>query len=404
MPKLEPANMLTTTLKQSEPAASSPIPSGLVRDQVLDRIRRAVSSGEYALGDSLPSERVLADRYGVARNTVRASLQRLEAEGVISREGYRRRVRSLPSQSDSALNQAIGIVTVARTLNPYHVAPGWETFIEIGAMNRAQHDGFNAMVYTPQLLEDAEMFARLADHPPHGLILCSAVYRFADAFKALERLRKTGLAVVAEGNPPGAEHVDRVVSDHTEGAATLTRFLIERGCRRIVYMLPGAEHARYWVDKRMAGYQQAMEEAGLTPLPPSIQLMGMHINTEQDFDAMTILKLGHLTDFIQTHGDIDAVMCASDGLVAPVAAALRKMGRRPQEDVLIVGYDNFAQDVTGTQWEPTQPLATVDKNNMQIGRQLVDLLLARINGELDSQPVEHVVKPSLVVLADSASK
>jgi GntR family transcriptional regulator len=41
--------------------------------------------GGLTPGDPLPSERALADRYGIARGTVRAEVDRLAAEGVIER-------------------------------------------------------------------------------------------------------------------------------------------------------------------------------------------------------------------------------------------------------------------------------------------------------------------------------
>ncbi len=52
----------------------------------MDRIfRDRIFSGEYELGERLPPEAVLAKELGVSRATIRTSLGRLEAEGVITR-------------------------------------------------------------------------------------------------------------------------------------------------------------------------------------------------------------------------------------------------------------------------------------------------------------------------------
>jgi len=64
----------------------------------------------------------------------------------------------------------------------------------------------------------------------------------------------------------------------------------------------------------------------------------------------------------------------ADAQVCQVAAALRKLGLVPQKDVLITGYDNFWEDLPERKWETTRPLATADKQNMEIGRRLVRLL------------------------------
>jgi DNA-binding FadR family transcriptional regulator len=48
-------------------------------------ITERISAGDWAPGDSLPTERALSAEYGIARNTVRALLHELEREGVIVR-------------------------------------------------------------------------------------------------------------------------------------------------------------------------------------------------------------------------------------------------------------------------------------------------------------------------------
>jgi DNA-binding GntR family transcriptional regulator len=46
-------------------------------------LRALIEAGELAPGDSLPSESALAERYGVARGTVRHALAELEGAGLV---------------------------------------------------------------------------------------------------------------------------------------------------------------------------------------------------------------------------------------------------------------------------------------------------------------------------------
>ena len=46
-------------------------------------LRQAVKNGEFAAQDRLPSERVLAERFGTARGTVRSAIAKLEREGTV---------------------------------------------------------------------------------------------------------------------------------------------------------------------------------------------------------------------------------------------------------------------------------------------------------------------------------
>ncbi|MFF1592713.1 GntR family transcriptional regulator [Streptomyces sp. NPDC058286] len=52
--------------------------------QVADALRREIDSGQYAPGSRLPSESELSARFDASRNTVRAGLNALVSEGLIS--------------------------------------------------------------------------------------------------------------------------------------------------------------------------------------------------------------------------------------------------------------------------------------------------------------------------------
>lgn len=53
--------------------------------QAYEHLRRSIAGGLWKVGERLPTERELAQRLGLARNTVRRALDVLEAEGLIAR-------------------------------------------------------------------------------------------------------------------------------------------------------------------------------------------------------------------------------------------------------------------------------------------------------------------------------
>lgn len=53
--------------------------------QLADTLKNKIYSGEYAMGDSLPSERTIATHYGVSHFTVRKALDVLERDGIVIR-------------------------------------------------------------------------------------------------------------------------------------------------------------------------------------------------------------------------------------------------------------------------------------------------------------------------------
>lgn len=65
-----------------------PVRKVAIHELVVQRIRRAIHLGDYLPGDRLPSEREIAERLEVSRETVREAIKVLESEGyVVSRRG-----------------------------------------------------------------------------------------------------------------------------------------------------------------------------------------------------------------------------------------------------------------------------------------------------------------------------
>lgn len=80
---------------------SHPIRRSRTRTQaVTNRIRQQILSGVWADGRLLPSERDLARRFGVARNTLRGIIRRLEAEGLLESQPGRGSVVRLSPLGD----------------------------------------------------------------------------------------------------------------------------------------------------------------------------------------------------------------------------------------------------------------------------------------------------------------
>jgi GntR family transcriptional repressor for pyruvate dehydrogenase complex len=53
-------------------------------DRVAASLRDEITGGQYALGDVLPSEQVIAERLGVSRTVLREAVSRLKVEGILS--------------------------------------------------------------------------------------------------------------------------------------------------------------------------------------------------------------------------------------------------------------------------------------------------------------------------------
>ncbi len=59
--------------------------SGKLYRRLADSIATEIEAGKYKLGDRLPTERELAEQFGVSRATVRSALRELQQLGLVSR-------------------------------------------------------------------------------------------------------------------------------------------------------------------------------------------------------------------------------------------------------------------------------------------------------------------------------
>ena len=79
-----------------------------VAERVADDLKQQITKGRYAPGDRLPGERQLSDSLNVSRVSVRAALQKLKAQGLVSAvQGGGTRVIAKAPQLDAPLAELI---------------------------------------------------------------------------------------------------------------------------------------------------------------------------------------------------------------------------------------------------------------------------------------------------------
>lgn len=89
-------------------SAVEPIARRKLSDEVFDRLKRMITSGDVKPGEAMPSERELMERFGVGRPAIREAMQALSNLGLLTiSHGERARVlaltaRTLTQQVDTA--------------------------------------------------------------------------------------------------------------------------------------------------------------------------------------------------------------------------------------------------------------------------------------------------------------
>ena len=193
------------------------------------------------------------------------------------------------------------------------------------------------------------------------------------------------IPVVCVDRYPGVDSaIPRVISDDARGGYLATRHLIDRGCRRILFISSQQEDLNK--RNRETGYISALNDCGLPALPElRIYLTGAQpsmMETEQLVGA-----------YLREGRPFDGIFAVSDHAAVGALRALQAADVRVPQDVKIVGFDDsIYTNLT------TPQLTSIRRFPEQLAQKGCDTLLALIAGE---QPAIDTIVP--VELVERAS-
>ena len=379
-------------------------------EELAAELRQQIRAGILKPGQKMPSLTKLNLERGIPQPTIIRAHDLLEGEGLITRRrgsgtyvSEKLDVQSLGATSRSAskfVSKSLVILTdFGAALSDHCQAPGWAVHMSLGMIQAAYQNNLHAVLLQPSEISASDI-AHLILGQPYGLVLGDPLFRAADVIHDLQpELGRAHLPIVTLGDSPISLSLqaDSVTSDHKLGAYLLAEWLVEQGRQKILCLLPQEEYLD-WAAARLAGYHEASETHHFAPrtvrLPTPLAEAGQ---SEADFKATVRFYVGYLAEHLVGPNACDAIMVHTDGAVNAVAAACRLLGKAPNQDILLVGYDNYWQDVPERQWEPSRPLATMDKHNKRLGLRLVTLLAERAEGLLPPERQVQILPPSLVL-------
>jgi DNA-binding LacI/PurR family transcriptional regulator len=196
----------------------------------------------------------------------------------------------------------------------------------------------------------------------------------------LQELAQLPLPIVFSARPLGVDvPVASVDVDNVAGARTGVEHLLAIG-RRTIGTVAGPLDMTAGLD-RLAGYQQAMKNAGL----PEIVAYG---DFTADGGEQAALRM------LDEHPELDGVFVASDLMATAVLRVLSQCGRRVPDDVAVVGFDDSVLATT-----TTPRLTTVRQPVEKLGGRLAEILLAKIGG---AQLTSPEIYDTELIIRDSA--
>ncbi|WP_337102301.1 GntR family transcriptional regulator [Paenibacillus sp. YIM B09110] len=313
--------------------------------RIKEDIKKRILEGEW-LGDTkLPSSRDFAESYQSSVNTVEKAIKELCAEGLLKRD--KRRGTFIENGVSSPLSQSRSGLIAASVVGIDN--PLWASALR-GIQDVLQLRGYHLLSYSDDRnLDKLESLIKGAVAKRVDGVVLSPIYdqNHEERNQKLYRLLKTnGIKVIFLDRYMYNSDIPFVTSDNAAGAYQLTKMLIEKGHRRILF-IRNSELSTF--NERLLGVKQAFLDSGIEFAPElDILLPTAFENFADEFEAYS----SRLASLI-TESGCTAIFSANDQIAEAAIAALDKLQLRIPEDISLVTYDalnlnlKLKLDITG---------------------------------------------------------
>lgn len=349
---------------------------------VANALRERVLNGAYRDQGWLPTERELAQEFGVSRTIIRRAIEELERQNLVVRSP---RCRPVVRRTNTSLAyQDTHRLTLALWIWPSATFPGAAAILR-GIYRTADANRYRLIVESPVdtdwrtvVQREALFLERITrDSDIAGVLLW---YLGGNTnLPSLQHVREAGIPMVfLDRLPPDGFPADTVGVDNRHAAHQLVRHLISRGHRHIAH-ITNVDNAST-VRERLQGYLDALAEAGI-PYRPELVLTET-ATSEDGYRSVHDALVAHLLEISEPP---TAVFCVNDVLALRFVDALRSRGIRVPEDLVVAGFDGLERWLPGTPF-----LTTANQPFERIGEWATRLLLRRIE-QGDKAPYQQVL-------------
>lgn len=327
--------------------------------KLFNTLRSDILSGKYAVDRPLPSFRALMQRQGLSISTVRHAFDELAREGLVVR------IRGAGTYvSKQAVSRKIGLILPGVAYSDYFLP------IVSEISRQAQEHGY-MLIFGTVKSSDPKARAKMAVRFARKLVkecVAGVIYHPLELFPGAEKMNQDIVSVFAAAKipvvlidsdisfPPVRSAYDVVGINDVEAGYQLASHLLERGARRIHFLM-----RPYWAvgcHKRMYGAMAAVQCRG-------DEYVFKKLVAEPD----DLVAIRHsLKD-----GKPDAFICGNDESAAKFKQTLEKLGCRVPEDMLLAAFGD-----TPVARLTTPPLTVIHHPCEEIGAKVFETLISRI--------------------------
>jgi LacI family transcriptional regulator len=353
-----------------------------------------IESGRFRVYDRIPTERVLATRFGVSRPTVSRAIHRLVKQKFIKRNG---KAGSVVIAAPPRRRLAFGAVLWGLARQHQEESPFGGAGSEL--LYRSSLEGWSVMLHDPTWTDNptesglAGRYKRIAEEfierKVSGIFLMPqeilADQYISSTAALVDDFHAAGIPVVLIDRDivryPARSRVDLVGLDNFGAGFTLAEHFIKLGCRKIEFFAYSTRVPTQ--ESRIAGYLKAMEYHGIR-----VDSGSVHHGNLFDHTFVTTALLRRRPE---------AVLVVSDSRAACVMRFALESGLKIPQDLRIGSFD----DLPSAARLPV-PLTTIRQPASGLGYLAFRTMMQRID-EPTLPPVHSELTGELVIRASSGT-
>lgn len=345
---------------------------------IIDDLKSRILSGEFSLGEQIPTEATLQEQYNVSRQTVRKAI------GELSIEGYLRSEKGSGTYVTNQYRQKAAVKTNKKTIGVITTYISDYIFPSIirGIEKRLNEESYSLLLASTDndVAQEKKALEMMLSHGVDGLIIeptKSNLYNPNIAYYLSFKEQDVPFIMI---NAYYEElDVPFLCLDDVQSSYLATKELIANGHTQIGLIAKIDDlQGKY----RMKGYIKALGEAKLQFRPE--QVLSFDTETKQDLHE-------NLKTFLNANReDLTALVCYNDEVGLEVVNVAKQLGISIPEDLSIIGQDNsyIAKNANIKLTTLTHPLE-------QMGRDAAEWIIMTIHGKKDL-PYTTYYQPTLV--------
>lgn len=370
--------------------------NNLKYQSVIDSLEKDIFEGKYALGQRIPTQKMLTERFGVSRPTVDKALEFLENKGLVQR---RRGSGTFVCKNISNLEQKVKLAFIAnRPPREYDFESNFVQLLSSSFSVEAKKRNFSILNDTAIIANGDELFSHCLhtckeaiDAGIKGAFILPIDFAGDNASINNAMARAFQLAdipvVLLDRDifkTPQRSCFDVVGINNTRAAFSVTQHLITYGAQELFFVTCNLAQSNTVID-RISGFKAALEQNNM--LCDNCVLSGFNYND-------TPLRQERLKKLIDGSKKSLGFVCLNDQTAAVLVNDLLKLGLKVPLDARVVGFDDLPSSSL-----LYSPLTTIRQNIQAIVHTAVDIMYSRFDNL--SLPARDIYIAEELVVRDS---